>query len=149
MDKVDKSIVSFDELAEYLFQYQLSYRSFFKNLFKSSTLPTAQYQILNILQEHKQMRMNEISTAMSISRPNLTPLIDKLVKSKSVKRVTDKHDRRVIYIVLTQKGSDILAAEKQSFSQHCAEVFANFSPNDFQRFSSALSALADLSKIMH
>lgn len=146
---MDKSNISIDELAEYLFQYQLIYRNFFKNLFKTSTIPTAQYQILSVLQENKQMRMSEISTAMSISRPNLTPLIDKLVQAKSVKRITNKKDRRAIYIALTQKGLDVLILEKQNFSQHCAAIFSDFSQSDYLCFSSALSTLVDLSKKMH
>lgn len=132
------------EITKVITQYHLIYRNLFKNLLKSSNMPIAQYHILDILAHEDSMRMGEISDFMSISRPNLTPLIDKLVSLQYVKRTSDKNDRRVIYVAITPKGRDALAVEQKSLVKNIQEMLSGFTTEEYDKFCTAISILIEI-----
>ncbi|NLM68094.1 MAG: MarR family transcriptional regulator [Enterococcus sp.] len=62
------------------------------------------YTILKLLEENKHLYVTEFVDILSITKPQMTSLIDKLVKMGYVNRTNDINDRRKIYISATQKG---------------------------------------------
>jgi DNA-binding MarR family transcriptional regulator len=72
-----------------------------------TTATLTQVNILSGLRE-KDMTMKELSEYMTISKQQMTPLIDKLVKKGFVTRKSDPDDRRMVIITLTQDGIDLL-----------------------------------------
>jgi len=137
-----------EEMTQVITQYHLIYRNLFKNLLKSSSMPIAQYHILDILSHESSMRMGEISDLMAISRPNLTPLIDKLVNLQYVKRTSDKNDRRVIYVAITQKGRDMLEVEQKALVENIQKMLKNFTAEEYDQFCLAISILIELANKM-
>ena len=74
-------------------------------------LGPAKFNILLMVKhvgKEKGMPQNEISKLLLVTTSNITRMIDKLEKDKYVKRVSQKGDRRVNLIKITQKGSDLL-----------------------------------------
>ena len=141
---MDKTVSSSD-MAQRLTEYHLAHRNLFKTLIKPGTMPLTQYHILDMLSEKKNMRMGEISQLMSISRPNLTPLIDKLVNMNYVQRIPDSHDRRVTYITLTNEGLAALNAEQKSIEANVNEFLTRMTKSEFQKFFDALETISYLS----
>jgi len=64
--------------------------------------------IMKQLDEAGTLHVAEIGERLQIARPQMTHLIDKLVDLEIVERHTDKTDRRMINIVLTDKGRTTL-----------------------------------------
>ena len=64
------------------------------------------------------MPTSEIGRRLGISKPNVTPLLDKLVEKGYVDRVPDARDRRIVNIVVTEKGKRFNAAR----NAHCRKV---------------------------
>lgn len=60
--------------------------------------------ILHELVGGKELSMSDLSEILHVTKPNVTVLIDKLVKLDYVERVNKIQDRRVILIRLTEKG---------------------------------------------
>lgn len=82
----------------------------FLRLFREYGVTPSQYNILRILRgEGKPMPSLEIGERMIQVVPAMTGLIDRLEKQSLVRRERCLEDRRVIYIVLTEQGSELLA----------------------------------------
>lgn len=82
----------------------------FGRLFRQYGLTASQYNVLRILRgEGKPMPVLEIAERMIQVVPAMTGLIDRLEKQELVKRGRSTEDRRVIYIELTKKASELLA----------------------------------------
>lgn len=67
-------------------------------------LPINQMMVLGVLYEEESLSISEIGKKIYISKPQMTSIIDKLIKEGFVERVNDKADRRVININITEKG---------------------------------------------
>lgn len=81
----------------------------FGRLFRQYGLTSSQYNVLRILRgEGKPMPCLEIADRMVQVVPAMTGLIDRLEKQELVRRDRSAEDRRVIFIELTGKGTDVL-----------------------------------------
>ena len=80
----------------------------FKNLIKPDILnkliPSGTHYLLALLEKRNSLTMSEIGRELCMPKPNVTTLVDKLIKDKLVKRVSDERDRRKINIKLTKQG---------------------------------------------
>lgn len=72
------------------------------------TIP--QYNILRILRGSKGMSLsvNTIRDRMVEKSPNTTRLMDKLIDKELIERARCEKDRRVVYVMITEKGLDLL-----------------------------------------
>ncbi len=133
------------DIAQLLTEYHLVHRNLFKALIKSSTMPLTQYHILDMLNKNRNIRMGEISQLMAISRPNLTPLIDKLVSLQYVDRIPDSHDRRVTYINITDAGRASLETERAAIESNVMHFCSRLSKEDYEAFCQSMETLVKLS----
>ena len=86
--------------------------------------------ILIVLKTGKSLPMSAIGKMLSISKPNITTLVDRLVEIGMAERVPDETDRRVIHIRLTQKGDDFILQYKENFRRHIKEGLWKFKDED-------------------
>jgi DNA-binding MarR family transcriptional regulator len=81
----------------------------FGKLFRQYRLTGSQYNVLRILRgEGKPMPSLEIADRMIQVVPAMTGLIDRLEKQELVSRHRCTEDRRVIFIAITEKGTELL-----------------------------------------
>ena len=81
----------------------------FGRLLRQYGLTSSQFNVLRILRgEGKPLPSLEIADRMIQVVPAITGLIDRLESQELVKRLRCQEDRRVIYIELTAKGTEIL-----------------------------------------
>jgi DNA-binding MarR family transcriptional regulator len=86
-------------------------------LLRAHDLTSAQYNVLRILRgalnerdERKRARTcGDIGARLVTYEPDVTRLLDKLVKQGLVERERDDQDRRVVHSRITRKGLDLLA----------------------------------------
>ncbi|MCT8975023.1 MarR family transcriptional regulator [Clostridium sp. CX1] len=69
-------------------------------------LPVNQMMVLSTLYDEGSLPISEIGKKLYISKPQMTSIIDKLIKEDLVERIHDKEDRRVININITEKGKN-------------------------------------------
>ena len=79
-------------------------------------IPLSHAQVLAMLSENKSMSVSEISRRLGIAKPNITPLVDRLIASDLVDRVRDTGDRRVVNVVIQPAGVQKLAAIQKSIA---------------------------------
>ena len=77
--------------------------------FKPFGISPQQYNILRILRGAKEaIKVQVIKDRMVERAPNATRLMDKLCDKSYIHRIRCEHDRRVVYINITDKGLEIL-----------------------------------------
>ncbi len=69
-------------------------------------LPLSYAQVLATLNNEQSMTVSEISERFDIAKPNITPLIDRMIEAGYVKRVRNSTDRRVVHVVILEKGRE-------------------------------------------
>jgi DNA-binding MarR family transcriptional regulator len=102
---------------------QLFFPLYYKKLMKGGhKLPgkRASYvevPILNILMNRGPLPISEIGRRLRISKPNMTTIIDKLIRGGKVRRMPDKKDRRVIRIEVTESGGRFMKEHKRQVKE--------------------------------
>ncbi len=76
----------------------------FHTISKTCEVPQSYVRVLFILKKFKEKTMSEMAKFMGVSKPNLTPVIDRLIEDGYVERKPGQKDRRKLLISLTEKG---------------------------------------------
>ena len=69
-------------------------------------MPLSHVQVLAVLEEEGSMTVSEISRRFNIAKPNITPLIDRMINAGYVTRERNAADRRVVHVVILDKGRE-------------------------------------------
>jgi DNA-binding MarR family transcriptional regulator len=101
-------------------------------------LSHSHFQILILLDEVGILPVSEIAQKLIISRPNMTPLIDKLIEEGLVKRIPSETDRRVIHIALTEKGHKFLEDNRKLMFDYLRKRFSCLSDEDLIQLGQSL-----------
>ncbi|MBL4931936.1 MarR family winged helix-turn-helix transcriptional regulator [Clostridium paridis] len=78
---------------------------------------------LLILYRKKNVNMSEIAEYINAPLNTATGVVGRLEKKMMVERKRDSLDRRVVNIVLTEKGNLFMEEEKKSFEYYFKEIF--------------------------
>jgi len=96
-----------------------------------------QYWILGFLKKGD-LTMTELGTMLHRSKPNMTAIINDLTDKGMVMRNSDKDDRRIVKISITEKGRKFLARKKQDVKTSIQKNIAQLGREDIKRLESAL-----------
>lgn len=115
---------------------------------KKLDITSQHLHILLNLKEKGTLTVSQLANILDICKPNITPLIQKLIDKGYVERNTDEKDRRYIYIKLTNEGREFLIIHKQLLIQDLKNKMFDFSEEDLEKLEGALQDLKSvLSKI--
>ena len=113
--------------------------------FQSETgLPLSHFQVLSLLNERGSMSVSEISEFFDIAKPNITPLVDRLVNAGLVDRVRSTTDRRVVFIVILDEGRTRLKTIRSLLGENVESWKRALSDEEFDRLATALSDVVTL-----
>ena len=92
----------------YILLLSLNRRVFNPNdALKSLNLPSSHAKVLFYLIHNGANPISKVAKDLSISKPNMTPIIDKLVNEGYVERYCDDNDRRIILINHTKSACNL------------------------------------------
>lgn len=127
---------------------------FKKKLFKPNKcieeidLSPSHLQILFFLNGTGSSHISDIGKGLNISKPNMTPLIKKLINKKLVKKVRDEKDKRYVNIEITDKGKELVSKHKLFAAQNLRDKLSKLSVKDLEKLYNALNELKEvISKI--
>ncbi len=121
------------ETGESIFNLTLMLHSDLANphtISKSCDIPQSHMRVLFILKWHEKQTMSQIAKFLGISKPNLTPIIDRLIEEGYVERSENKKDRRTLLISLKDKGIGYLESLNDKVKQHTREKLEHLSEED-------------------
>lgn len=108
-------------------------------LFKQFGLSPQQYNILRILKgAGEPLNVQTIKDRMIDRSPNATRLMDKLCAKELITRIPSEEDRRVVRVLITEKGEKLLDAIPKDFNK---DLLKNISEEDGQLLSALLDKM--------
>ncbi len=104
-------------------------------------VPMSHVQVLTMLGETGVMTVSEISQRLGISKPNITPLIDRLISEGYVERRRDESDRRVVKVVLLPEGEERFSAIRETIVRQAMRWVATIPDKDFYELERSLNSI--------
>ena len=104
-------------------------------------IPLSHVQVLAMLSQQTSMSVSEISRKLGIAKPNITPLVDRLISVGLVNRLRDNEDRRVVNVVILEAGRAKLKAIQESICEQVEDWGESISSDDFAKLADALSTI--------
>ncbi len=124
----------------FTYNYLLKENKFLQNKFDSSI---QQFNVLKIIKgKHPEpITPGKIKEVMIEKAPDLTRLIDRLVKKGLVKRWKSEENRRQININLTEAGIELVDKMTPQVSSHFTDKFSNLTNEEAEQLSSLLDKI--------
>ena len=139
MAKRDDFIRTFREI-------QPKFSRLFARLLTEADLTLPQFALLNQLVNYGALSMTEVSERLSITKPAVTNLVDRLEKSKRLKRLPHSKDRRVSLLAIQAPGEKIVRETQARILPILLKTFDRFSADEKEtiaKFYSHLSKTLD------
>jgi len=101
-------------------------------------VPLDQWRILRVLYESGGMTMRSLADAVTLNRPTMTKIVDKLVNDGLAYRVPDPEDRRKVRIFLSDQGKGLYRQQNQRVSSHQETVESEYGPEQTKQLKELL-----------
>ena len=116
--------------------FERQFREHFTNL---------QIITLCILRQNGATPVTELADRLCLSKQQMTKLVARLCSEGCVRRVTDRRDRRVVRVELTETAEQLLAEHRRRFADGLSEALRADGDNSrAEEFLSLTSRLAEL-----
>ena len=102
------------------------------------------FEIMKLLEEAGTLHVAEIGERLQIARPQMTHLIDRLVELDIVERQIGIEDRRMINIMLTDKGKRIINEHDDDIRNATREMLACLTDEELEGLSVSLRKLREI-----
>jgi len=93
--------------------------------------------------KNPRMTMQALSQAMALANSTMTRMVDNLVRDGFIERIRDDQDRRIVYVVLTDKGRELFEQISQVMSQYYQTIVQNIPAAERANVLDALRILKD------
>ena len=110
--------LNFNSLIENIITLQpLLYKNLAKPTRSKTPISPGSMFVLGIINRYGIISMSDIGRRLSMPKPHVTGLVDKLIAEELVERLNDPNDRRIVNISLTPKGIETYIALKKEISE--------------------------------
>lgn len=104
-------------------------------------IPLSHVQVLSMLSDNESLSVSEISRRLGIAKPNITPLVDRLLELGLVDRQRDENDRRVVNVIIQPAGTEKLNAIRDTIARQVQQQAEHVSAAEFKELSDALESI--------
>jgi DNA-binding MarR family transcriptional regulator len=108
-------------------------------------LTPPQFYVLATIGYAGSLPFGEIGAKMMVTVSNLTGIVDRLEDKKLVSRKRDENDRRVVHVVLTDKGTKLYKSAIPIFEKSVAAIFGTLSAPEQKQLSALLRKINHVS----
>lgn len=113
-------------------------------LASKDSISPLQVHVIMIINEKKSINMKDLANEMMISKPQLTPIIDKLMKKAYLVRESSQEDRRIINISLTQLGKDILKQRTEHIGKMITQRISTLPTEELEALNAAIITMSTI-----
>lgn len=141
----EKNKISIDSAIENLISIQpLLSKTFTRSLRAKTNLNPGSLYVLGVLVRHETLSMSEIGCKLSMPKPHITSLVDKLIVEEMVERLYDPNDRRIVNVRITEKGLADFNAIKFEISQELRHDLELLAKDEIEILSLASKQVKDI-----
>lgn len=120
-----------------------------RHLAKTTGLTAPQILLLQTIRNKGELTIGELAKNMSLSQATVTTIIDRLEKRNLVSRERSSTDKRKVYAMLTDEGTDILKSAPIPLQDHFAKQFADLQEWEQTMIISSLQRVAQMMDAQH
>jgi MarR family 2-MHQ and catechol resistance regulon transcriptional repressor len=124
------------------------YNSFVQYIIKEldDGVPKVYFAILLVLEKYGPLPISHIGDRLSITKSNMTPLIDAMEEKGFITRKASPNDRRIITVVETEKGAKYIEEALLKLDDKLISTDTTITQADAAKALEAASFLLDLGK---
>jgi DNA-binding MarR family transcriptional regulator len=104
-------------------------------------LTPPQFYVLATIGYAGGLPFGEIGAKMMVTVSNLTGIVDRLEEKKLVARKRDDRDRRVVHVILTEKGTKLYKSTIPLFEKSVSQIFSTLEKPKQKELSALLRKL--------
>jgi len=113
-------------------------------LLAAQDIAPSHLKIMFLLDACGELKVSVIGEKLYISRPNVTPLIDKLVKEGMAERIRDTTDKRIFNVKPTVKGKEFISNQKNLLAQNLKKRLSIMSDDTLDSLDTSLVTLKEI-----
>ena len=119
-----------DEFLYYFREIHAKFSRFYARILNQTGLTLPQYALLNQLATSGAIPMTDASEKLHITKAAVTHLVDRLEKSKFVKRTSHPNDRRIYLLEILPKGKKVVSKIQSHIFRYFLKVLGKFSDEE-------------------
>ena len=96
---------------------------------------------LLLIDQYDNQSMSALAKTLNISKTQITPRIDQLVNDGLLERVPDENDRRVLRIVLTAEGEDLIKNSNITVKEGMNQLLNPLSPEELEELGKSIETI--------
>jgi len=138
------------ELQQIIDRYQIAFNTIYRNVNTTikehvhDDITTDQFSILQHIYRQGASTSTEIANTFGVGKSAVTALVNRLYEKNLIIRERDQKDRRIVYLSLTEKGTELVKQTEVEIYRYISEKLSYFSESDVDAFLNALEKLASL-----
>jgi DNA-binding MarR family transcriptional regulator len=142
-DKPNIDIIVDDLLTTLPLLHRAVRRNLFKGIFAKLdvSISPPHFAVMKALSEGGILTMSQIGGTLDLPRPQVTPLVDRLVDLQLADRKVDPEDRRNVLVFLTEEGQEAYERYDQMIRQSVRESLSHLANRDVAQLSAALNTM--------
>ncbi len=105
-----------------------------------------QFMSLKYINFNYDCKPSDISTQLSVSRPEATRIVEVLVTKELVDRIHDEQDRRITHLRMTSKGTEKFEVILKEFNVLLSKILEKMNEDDIE---SLIKGMKALSQVLH
>ena len=134
-----------DLIAENLITiHPLLFKSISRPLRNQTSITPGGMFVLGSLNRHGILSMSDIGKCLSMPKPHITVIVDKLIEEGYVERQSDPKDRRIVNILLTEKGLTDYKEIKKAISENLKSKLQMLSNQELDQLEVASQQVKDI-----
>jgi DNA-binding MarR family transcriptional regulator len=142
---IENNKISIESAIENLISiHPLLSKAFNRSMRSKTNLNPGSLFVLGVLSRNGMLSMSEIGCKLSMQKPHITGLVDKLVAENLVERLYDPKDRRIVNVNITEKGMVDFNAIKHEISQELRQKLEKLDTETLETLSLASKQVKDI-----
>ena len=117
-----------------------------ENCIQDCSIPPSHVRVVFYLVDSNSSPISQIADSLGISKSNMTPIIDNLIKYGLVNRYPDSHDRRILRVELTDKAYKLLDSFRIAICDSFVEKISPLSNDEVVILNDSISNLITILK---
>ncbi|WP_129598705.1 MarR family winged helix-turn-helix transcriptional regulator [Anaerophilus nitritogenes] len=113
-------------------------------MMKNFTIPPSHVKVILYLRHNGTSSISQIAKSLIISKPNMTPIIDRLIDKNIVKRSYDPNDRRIINIELTDKGHQFIKNKEKKIKNSLQKKISSLQEEDLEILNNHITSMTNI-----
>lgn len=116
-----------ESITSLFIDYWMPVRRRIQNIYAENpefSMPLSHIQLLSLLSRMESLSISQISERFGIAKPNITPMVDRMVAEGLVERRRSNQDKRVVSVVICDQGRERLA-QIRACIYHVVSEWAN------------------------